>query len=39
MIVTKFGGTSVADASAVGRLIGVVRSRLRDRPVVVERSV
>jgi len=35
MIVTKFGGTSVADASAVGRLIGVVRSRLRDRPVVV----
>jgi aspartate kinase len=35
MIVTKFGGTSVADASAIGRLIGVVRSRLRDRPVVV----
>jgi aspartate kinase len=35
MIVTKFGGTSVADASAIGRLIGVVRSRLTDRPLVV----
>jgi aspartate kinase len=35
MIVTKFGGTSVADASAIGRLIEVVRSRLADQPVVV----
>jgi aspartate kinase len=35
MIVTKFGGTSVADAAAIGRLIGVTRSRAVDRPVVV----
>jgi aspartate kinase len=35
MIVTKFGGTSVADAPAIGRLIGIVRSRTADRPVVV----
>jgi aspartate kinase len=35
MIVSKFGGTSVADAAAIGRLIGIIRSRLQDRPVVV----
>jgi aspartate kinase len=35
MIVAKFGGTSVADAAALGRLIGIVRSRTADRPVVV----
>lgn len=35
MIVAKFGGTSVADAAAIGRLIGVIRSRAADRPVVV----
>jgi aspartate kinase len=35
MIVTKFGGTSVADADAIGRLIEIVRSRLDVRPVVV----
>ena len=35
MIVAKFGGTSVADAAAIGRLIGIVRSRTADRPVVV----
>jgi aspartate kinase len=35
MIVAKFGGTSVADAGAIGRLIGIVRSRIADRPVVV----
>ncbi|HET6580153.1 MAG TPA: aspartate kinase [Gemmatimonadales bacterium] len=35
MIVAKFGGTSVADAAALGRLIGVIRSRAADRPVVV----
>ena len=35
MIVTKFGGTSVADAAAIGRLTGVVRSRAADGPVVV----
>jgi len=35
MIVAKFGGTSVADGAAIGRLIGIVRSRTPDRPVVV----
>jgi aspartate kinase len=35
MIVAKFGGTSVADAPAIGRLAEIVRSRLADRPVVV----
>ena len=35
MIVAKFGGTSVADAAAIGRLIGIVRSRAAEQPVVV----
>ena len=35
MIVAKFGGTSVADADAIERLIEIVRSRLDSRPVVV----
>lgn len=35
MIVAKFGGTSVADAKAIARLIEIVRSRLNRRPVVV----
>lgn len=35
MIVAKFGGTSVADAEAIGRLIEIVRSRADSRPVVV----
>jgi aspartate kinase len=35
MIVAKFGGTSVADASAIARLIEIVRARVADRPVVV----
>ena len=35
MIVTKFGGTSVGTASAMGRLIEIVRSRREDRPIVV----
>jgi aspartate kinase len=35
MIVTKFGGTSVADADAITRLINIVRSRISDQPVVV----
>ena len=35
MIVAKFGGTSVADAQAITRLIQIVRSRLDLRPVVV----
>jgi aspartate kinase len=35
MIVAKFGGTSVADAAAIGRLAGIVGRRAADRPVVV----
>jgi aspartate kinase len=35
MIVVKFGGTSVADAAAVGRLVEIIRSRVAERPVVV----
>jgi aspartate kinase len=35
MIVIKFGGTSVEDARAIGRVAGIVRGRLRHRPVVV----
>ena len=35
MIVSKFGGTSVADAEAIGRLIEIVRSRAASQPVVV----
>jgi len=35
MIVAKFGGTSVADAGAIGRLIDIVRSRAPEQPIVV----
>lgn len=35
MIVAKFGGTSVADAAAIARLIEIVRARVDQRPVVV----
>jgi aspartate kinase len=35
MIVAKFGGTSVADAAAIRRLIEIIRARQGDRPVVV----
>ncbi len=35
MIVCKFGGTSVQDAGAIRRLIGIVRSRTPERPTVV----
>jgi aspartate kinase len=35
VIVAKFGGTSVADAAAISRLVEIVRARLADRPVVV----
>ena len=35
MIVAKFGGTSVADAAAITRLIDIVRGRLPERPLVV----
>ncbi len=35
MIVTKFGGSSVENASAIERVAGIVRGRLEQRPVVV----
>ena len=35
VVVMKFGGTSVQDAAAIERLIGIVQSRLAARPVVV----
>jgi aspartate kinase len=35
MIVCKFGGTSVADAPAMTRLIDIVRARIQERPVIV----
>jgi aspartate kinase len=35
MIVAKFGGTSVADGAAIGRLTSIVRSRAGEQPVVV----
>jgi aspartate kinase len=34
-IVMKFGGTSVGDAKAIGRVMEIVRGRLDQRPVVV----
>src|SRR5262245_66371412 len=35
MIVMKFGGTSVEDASSIQRVSGIIRERLASRPVVV----
>jgi aspartate kinase len=35
MIVMKFGGTSVEDATAISRLVSIVRSQLHRRPLVV----
>lgn len=35
MMICKFGGTSVADAEAITRLIEIVRCRIECRPVVV----
>src|SRR5881296_823210 len=35
MIVCKFGGTSVQDAEAVRRVAGIIKARLKDKPVVV----
>jgi aspartate kinase len=35
MIIAKFGGTSVADAAAIRRLIEIIRSRRGAQPVVV----
>jgi aspartate kinase len=35
VIVCKFGGTSVADAAAIRRLVAIVESRAPERPLVV----
>jgi aspartate kinase len=35
MIICKFGGTSVADAVAITRLIGIVQARASEQPVIV----
>ena len=35
MIVMKFGGTSVQDASAIERAAEIVRARLPEQPIVV----
>ena len=35
MIIIKFGGTSVQDAQAIGRVMSIVESRLAEKPVVV----
>ncbi len=35
MIVMKFGGTSVESAEAIGRVMGIVKTRLDRRPIVV----
>jgi aspartate kinase len=35
MIVCKFGGTSVQDAPAIQRLIGIIRERVPEKPLVV----
>ena len=35
MIIIKFGGTSVQDEAAIGRVIRIVRGRLNEKPLVV----
>lgn len=35
MIVIKFGGTSVADSTAISRTIEIIRKKLTERPIVV----
>lgn len=35
MIVCKFGGTSVQDAEAIERVAGIVRQRLKKKPIVI----
>jgi len=35
LVVLKFGGTSVEDAAAIRRLVGIVKSRMDAQPVVV----
>ncbi len=39
MIVMKFGGTSVGDTPAINRLVEIVKSRQRKKPVVVVSAV
>jgi aspartate kinase len=39
MIVMKFGGTSVDDARAIGRLVSLVHERLQQQPVIVTRAL
>ncbi|HRE41136.1 MAG TPA: lysine-sensitive aspartokinase 3 [Ignavibacteria bacterium] len=35
MIVIKFGGTSVKDALSIKRVLGIIKSRLNNKPIVV----
>ena len=35
MIIIKFGGTSVQDEAAIGRVISIVKGRLREKPLVI----
>ena len=35
MIVMKFGGTSVSDATAIKRSISIISKKLKDKPVIV----
>ena len=35
MIIMKFGGTSVQNAEAIRRVIGIVRGRMAEKPLVV----
>lgn len=35
MIVMKFGGTSIQDSESINRIIGIIKSRLKKKPVVV----
>jgi aspartate kinase len=39
MIVMKFGGTSIADISSIERIVGIIKSRLEEQPVVVNSAM
>src|ERR1035441_8913867 len=39
VIVMKFGGTSVEDATAIDRIAGIVKGRLAQHPYVVVRAM
>ena len=39
MIVMKFGGTSVEDATAIDRIAGIVKGRLAQHPCVVVSAI